>query len=78
MYLLEVIAKIVEGHVEYSEIVRRGFLFKLLLIIISSYLTPKSSILLARQTVPATLSPRISEFHEFMMHSLSVFQQDSC
>lgn len=77
MDLLEVIAKIVESHVKDSEIIGRGFFFKLLLVVVSGYFVPEPSVFFAGKAVPATLAPRISKFHEFVMHALCVFQQGS-
>lgn len=77
MDLLKVIAKIVECHVENSEIVGRGFLFELLLVVVSGYFVPESSVFFAGEAVPGALAPRISKFHEFVMHTFGVFQQGS-
>jgi hypothetical protein len=74
MNLLEMVAEVVVGHVEYSQVVAIQLLLKLFPLVITYYLTPEATVFFACHIIPPTLPPWVSQFHQFVMHTLRVFE----
>lgn len=74
MYLLESFTKVIICHEENTRAMAFLYSFKLSSFTAAYNFIPKSSVLLAGQSIPYIFAPRITQFHQLMVNSFSVLQ----